>query len=164
MPTIARELVVFVASPGDCDDERQTVRAVADAINQAVGVLLGIRVRVDGWEAVPPDFGRPQGQINPLVDQCDVFIGLLGQRWGTPTGTHSSGFIEEFDRAVQRRADGDLPHIAVYFRNTDSAMLADPGPELTRVLDFQKRLRDEHILLYKTFDDPAELERRLWPL
>lgn len=156
--------MVFIASPGDCEDERGIVRAVADSVTQAVGTQIGVRVRVEGWESVAPDFGRPQEQINRLVDDCDIFVGLLGHRWGTYTGTHSSGFLEEFERAVQRRASGDAPHIAMYFRQPPPVMAADPGPELTKVLDFQQRIRDEHVLLYRTFHDAGDFERQLWPM
>lgn len=164
MAAVTREILVFLASPGDCAGERDVVRAVADAVTQAVGTQLGVRVRVEGWETIAPDFGRPQAQINRLVDDCDVFIGLLGHRWGSPTGTHSSGFIEEFERAMQRRADTEVPHIALYFRNPATVMLADPGRELKKVLAFKRRLDNDHVLLYKTFDDEANLESLLWPL
>lgn len=164
MPTETTELRIFVASPGDCDEERDIVRVVADAVTQALGPHLGVRARVDGWEAVAPDFGRPQDLINPLVDGCDLFLGLLGHRWGTPTGTHSSGFQEEFERVLERRSEGSDPQVAIFLREPPSAMLADPGRELRKVLQFKNQLRKEQLVLYRTFVDAADLERQLWPL
>lgn len=156
-----RELLVFVASPSDVDNERETVRRVADKVNAALGAELGLRLRVTGWEDVPPDLGRPQSQINPLVEECDIFIGVLSRRWGRNTGTHTSGFQEEFELAVTRRADGQVPAVAVYFKVVPADVLADPGPELRRVLEFQSRLRDEHQALYHEFHAPADLETAL---
>lgn len=164
MPAVTRELLVFVASPGDCEDERGVVRSTAESVNQAIGGQLGIRLRVEGWEIIPPDLGRPQDHINPLVDNCDVFVGILGYKWGSPSGSHTSGFLEEFERAVQRRTSGGGPHVAVYFRNPTPEMLADPGPELQKVLDFRRRMETEHVLLYRSFEDNGVLERQLWPL
>lgn len=164
MPASLRELVIFLGSPGDCADERELVRRVADEVTKSIGVTLGVRLRVEGWESVMPDLGRPQSQINPMVDECDVFIGLLGHRWGTPTGTHTSGFLEEYERAAERRQEANSPQISLYFRSPAQAMLEDPGPELTKVLDFKQLLRDERELLYKDFDGIEELERQIWPL
>ncbi len=54
----------------------------------------------------PPSFGRPQSNINPYLDECDLFVGILWEKWGTPPGgdvTYSSGFEEEFERTRERR-------------------------------------------------------------
>lgn len=159
-----REVVVFVASPGDCDAERDCVRAVSDAVTQSVAPL-GVRVRVAGWEHVVPDLGRPQAQINPLVDSCDAFVGILGSYLGSPTGAYSSGFLEEFARVLERRrASERTPRVALYFRNPPAAMLADVGPQLQRVLDFQQRVREEKLALYATFAASSDLEGKLWEL
>lgn len=155
---------MFLASPGDCDAERDCVRTVAEAISQTVGTKLGVRVRVTGWEYVAPNVGRPQDQINPLVDECDVFVGVVGYRWGAPTGTHSSGFYEEYERAAARRRDGERPHVALFFRQVPEEMASDPGPQLRQVLEFRQRLQDEHLVLYANFGTVGEFERLLWQL
>lgn len=164
MATRVHQVRVFVASPGDCDPERERVRSVATAVTETLGPQLGVNLRVDGWEAVSPDFGRPQDLINPLVDECDLFIGVLGHRWGTPTGSHSSGFLEEFERATARRTETGTPRIAVYFRDPPEAMLADPGRELRKIIRFRERLTKERVILYRTFRDLGDLEQQLWPL
>ncbi|HSH61882.1 MAG TPA: DUF4062 domain-containing protein [Acidimicrobiales bacterium] len=158
MPVDARELLVFVASPSDVEEERETVRRTAANLNAALGTVLGLRLRVTGWEDVRPELGRPQAQVNPLVDECDIFIGVLNRRWGSATGTHTSGFEEEFEGAASRRAGGDVPAVAVYFRRVPPDVLADPGPELQKVLAFRQRLRDEHQALYHEFETSSDLE------
>lgn len=158
VPVDARELLVFVASPSDVEEERETVRRTAANLNAALGTALGLRLRVTGWEDVPPELGRPQAQVNPLVDECDIFIGVLNRRWGSATGTHTSGFEEEFEGAASRRAGGDVPAVAVYFRRVPPEVLADAGPELQKVLAFRQRLRDEHQALYHEFETSSDLE------
>src|SRR4051794_166144 len=98
MSTDVNELCVFIASPGDLAEERAVMRGLEADLNSKFAPA-NIRVRMTGWEERPPTYGRPQGQINPMVDECDVFIGLLRRRWGSPTGSHDSGFAEEFERA-----------------------------------------------------------------
>lgn len=164
MQPIGYELRVFIASPGDCEAERSVVRNVAERFNATLG-HSGFRLRTTGWEGVNPDFGRPQSLINPLVDECDIFIGVLNRRLGSPTGTHESGFVEEFERALQRRrSSGTSPHVAVFFKQVPAELVRDAGPELTRVIAFQKRLEQERLALYSTFASEADLTMQLWSL
>lgn len=157
------EIVIFVASPGDCAEERLRVRAAAEAVTEALGTQLDVRLRVTGWEQQQPDLGRPQGQINHLIDTCDVFIGLMNRRWGSPTGTHPSGFLEEFERASDRRVTGAgaVPKVALWFRRIPDDIMSDPGEQLKEVLVFQRRVRDERLALYQTFEGPDDLEAKL---
>jgi Domain of unknown function (DUF4062) len=160
----ATELVVFVASPSDIQNERETVKGVAERLQNALGLRLGLRIRVVGWEQVPPGFGRPQEQINPLVDTCNIFIGILHAKWGTESGTHSSGFIEEYERAVARLGASGSPAVAVFFKRVPQNQREDAGPQLRRVLEFKERLKNEHTLLYSDFTDTAEFEQKLTDL
>lgn len=164
MPTPAEELVLFLASPGDVADERSVCRRVADRVNITCGINIGVRIRVAGWEDVPPAYGRPQALINPWVDQCDIFLGVLHKRWGTETGAADSGFDEEFTRAVDRARSGSSagPEIALFFKRINAADEADPGPQLLKLLEFRRRIREERIALFREFDDPGDLERQLY--
>lgn len=156
MPTPVHEIRVFMASPGDLGDEREALRGVERRINAAFRGR-GLRISVSGWEEVQPELGRPQALINPLVNECEVFIGLLNLRWGSATGTHDSGFAEEFDLALARREHGDEPAIGMFFRVIDEDRLEDKGPQLLAVLAFQERVRQEHLALYKTFETVDQL-------
>ena len=156
MATQVRELVVFIASPGDLDEERNTVRSIAELINQSFE-NSGLRVRAVGWELTTPGFGRPQAQINPMVDHCDVFIGLLNRRWGSNTGEFSSGFEEEFEIALQRRTTGRAPTIGMFFKKLAPELISDAGPQLSRVLEFKARIQSERIALYKEFHNADHL-------
>lgn len=157
MTRTVRELLVFMASPADLTDERSAVREVERRVN-AIFEHHGVRVRVIGWEQVAPEAGRPQELINPLVHDCDVFIGLLSRRWGSETGTHSSGFEEEFELALSRRATGVTPVIGMFFAEIPADALVDPGSQLKAILAFQKRVREERLALYKSFRNADHLK------
>ena len=159
-----QEIVIFVASPGDCQQEREVVWHVAETLNQTLGRTLSVRARVVGWEYVLPDFGRPQSLIDPFVDECDVFIGILNRRLGSNTGTHPSGFVEEFEYALERRVREPSPRIALYFKGVPPDVLDDPGKELSRVIAFQERVREEHLALYDTFSSSEDLGMKLYAL
>jgi len=117
---------------------------------------------VIGWEHVPPEFGRPQAIINPRVDECDIFVGILNRRWGTPTGVAESGFYEEYERAATRRRDGAVPSMAVYFKDIPAEAVEDPGDELKKVLSFKRNLSETNTALYVRFDSPKDLELKVW--
>ncbi|WP_232827672.1 DUF4062 domain-containing protein [Jiangella endophytica] len=152
-----RELRVFMASPGDLTDERDALRDLERRLN-AMLRGRGVRVSIEGWEEVLPDAGAPQDLINPLVYDCDVFVGLLNMRWGTPTDNDSSGFSEEFNIALRRREEsGTTPAIGMYFRDIDPERLRDKGPQLEAVLAFKERVEAERLVLHKPFSSAAHL-------
>lgn len=101
VPTNRKVLNVFLASPSDVDEERRIADEVLNDFNKQVGRRLGWQADLHKWEDVAPGFGRPQARINPDVDSCNLFIGLLWERWGNPTATYTSGFEEEFDLEQQ---------------------------------------------------------------
>ena len=161
MTTQMSELELFIASPGDLPEERAQISDIVDRVVQSCGVNLAVRIRVTKWEQVNPDLGRPQDRINRLIDSCDIFVGLLHRRWGSDTGTHDSGFAEEWDRVLSRRASGPDPAVALFFKHLDAAEEADAGTQLTKVLEFRARIINEHVALYREFSDADDLDRQL---
>jgi hypothetical protein len=70
---------VFLASPNDVVKERRAAEEVVEWVNKSVANDLGWQIEIHVWEETLPSFGRPQISINPLVDKCDLFIGLVGE-------------------------------------------------------------------------------------
>ena len=95
---IRQILTVFLASPSDLIEERKVARKVVEKINRIVS-HIGWHIDLRGWEDTLPNSGRPQAHINKDVESCDLFIGMLWERWGSSTGQYSSGFEEEFELA-----------------------------------------------------------------
>lgn len=158
MSRAVRAYSVFVASPGDVAAEREAVMRAADRVNATVGRAFELRLEVRGWEQVQPTLGRAQAAINPLVDECHVFVGVLWRRFGTPTGDYGSGFEEEFHRALARQEENPPPVVGLFFRQVTQDLLDDPGRELNRVLKLQRRIRKDHVALYRSYGDPAGFE------
>ena len=146
-------LRVFLASPSDLEDERKATKEMADRLNLTIRAA-GWTVELLGWEDRLPGFGRPQAQINDDVDACDLFLGVLWCRWGSPTGEFKSGFEEEFERAISRRKRSESPEIWIYFKRVEDT--SDPGEQLQQVLAFRKKLEERRELLFKEFDNTSE--------
>ncbi|MGD1067118.1 MAG: DUF4062 domain-containing protein, partial [Vulcanimicrobiaceae bacterium] len=148
---------MFLASPGDLNDERVAAR---DVVDNLLSMLRGRQVAVEllGWEDTRPNAGRPQALINKDVDQADIFVGLLYRRWGQSPGDprYSSGFEEEFARAVERRERTGSPDIWLYFKEVDQLSIQDAGDQLQKVLEFRQMLVTGKKLLFKNFKTTEE--------
>ena len=145
-------LRVFLASPSDLQAERKATKEIVDRLNRTIREI-GWVVDLLGWEDRLPGFGRPQSQINEDVDACDLFLGVLWRRWGSPSGEFQSGFEEEFERAVSRRRESESPEIWIYFKQVEHT--SDPGEQLRQVIAFRKKLMQQRELLYSEFGDTS---------
>lgn len=157
-------LKVFLASPGDLKEERRAAKAAVDEINSLVANPFGYHVELVGWEDTVSRFGRPQALINAELDHCEYFIGMLWKRWGTPPdneGIYTSGFEEEFQRSLAHRASDGRPEMTLFFKEVEPEFLRDPGDELKKVLAFHADLVAKKILLFETFADVSEFEKKL---
>ncbi len=153
---VRRVLSVFLASPNDVVDERLLAREAVDFVNRLAGPQLGWYVELVVWEDTPPAFKRPQTVINKGVDTCDLFVGILWERWGQPTGEYSSGFEEEFQRARRRHVETGSPEIWLFFCRVDPKKIADPGDQLKLVLAFKREQIERRELLFKEYESPEE--------
>lgn len=161
MSSSRKILCAFLASPGDLPDERKAVRDVIAEFNETLADEFGYQIELLRWEDIVAGSGRPQELINQYVDQCHLFIGLIWKRWGTPSdkdGTFSSGFYEEFERSMARRANSGSPEIALFFKEIPKEFMEDPGGDLKRVLEFKEKLIAEKEILFKEFPTVRELE------
>lgn len=161
MSSTRKILRAFLASPGDLQEERKAVDGVITEFNKSWADALDYQVELLGWEDTVAGFGRPQHLINPEVDRCDLFIGLMWKRWGTPPdkdGEFSSGFEEEFKRAMARREHSKSPEIALFFKKISDESMGDPGDDLKKVLEFRKRIMTERTLLFQEFSTIPEIE------
>jgi hypothetical protein len=155
-------LTVFLASPGDLQEERKITKASVERVNKIIPRRVGWRIELLGWEDILPGFGRPQTLINKEVDSCDLFIGVLWRRWGQSTLSYSSGFYEEFNRACKRRKNTGKPEIWLFFKTIDEESVKDPGDQLKEVLKFKKEQIGLKELLFKEFSDSGNWDKLIY--
>lgn len=153
---------VFLASPGDLAEERKSARLIVDDYNSQLADALGYQVELVGWEDTLPGVGRPQAIINRDLDGCDLFVGMLWKRWGTPPGTetYTSGFEEEFKRSMARNEKEGRPEINLLLKDLDPSLLTDPGDHLKKVIEFRDQVFSEKKLLAGTFSDVRDFEAK----
>jgi tetratricopeptide (TPR) repeat protein len=156
---------VFVASPSGLASERQAFRDAINAYNEMDAISRGLMFIPVGWEQTLPGMGRPQSLINEDLHECDYFVLVLWDRWGSSSGdeAYTSATSEEY--AIARKCwenpDHCLREIAAFFKAPDLRQLSDPGEQLRNVLDFKRRLEQTKELLFSTFDDVSSFQRSL---
>lgn len=156
---------VFIASPGGLVDERQAFREIIQSYNEMDAISRGLLFIPVGWESTLPGMGRPQSLINEDLRDCDYFILVLWDRWGSSSGDekHTSATSEEFSVAQECCEDPEhsLREIAAFFKAVDARQMSDPGTQLKNVLDFRRRLEQSKEMLFGTFDDVSSFQRHV---
>ena len=146
---------VFLASPGDVPVERQAVRKFFDGYNRFTAHLWNVRFEVVDWENYATiGVGRPQELITKQTlekyrDSLALVIGIMAQRFGSPSGKAESGTEEEFNWALESNQTKGFPEIKWYFRKvdmlempSDPTQLAGAVEQWTKVLEFRKRMQN----------------------
>jgi len=160
-----RVLKIFIGSPGDLQEERKIARDVVQRVNKTIGRHLRVHVELRGWEDTLPGYtSRPQEKINEDLRECDIFLGLMWKRWGTPPrddGEYTSGFEEEYHVALEQREADRMREIFLYFKEMPDALREDPGPQASKVLEFRHSVEQGRKVLFHTFEDAEEWEEVL---
>ena len=151
----------FIASPGDTTSERKICRSVVKFLHKK-----GYSIEAYGWEDVMPNMNgkRPQAQINQLLAECDIFIGIMSLRYGSPTAKASSGTIEEFNEAFQENqiSGGRSPQILFYFKEHKWTPRDKAGREQhDLVCEFREDLEKKRIGMYQTYRNGTEFKNLL---
>ncbi len=156
-PSVVQSLRVLVASPGGVESEREAVRASVEELNPAL-LPHGWQIIALGWEQRGPAAGRAQADINADARTCDIFLGVLWNRWGTPTGEHESGFAEEWAIALDRHRSSGRPDLWLYFKRLphDAMEQARDHEQIGRVLEFRRQVEDDELAFHKTFEETEE--------
>lgn len=105
-------------------------------------------------------------RLREEIHHRNVFILAMHRRRGQAAPDaqpYSSYTEEEFHRAfarwqTKRRGKPQAPEIFVFFKHIDPASMADPGPQLQKVLDFRKSLEETRQVLYHGFANEAEFK------
>jgi tetratricopeptide (TPR) repeat protein len=165
VPIDVVNLRIFIGSPSDLGAERSAFVADVEEYNTAEALPRGVLFEAVFWERLTGGSGRPQLIINRAIEQADYFLLAIGSRWGSATGheLYSSGTEEEFNVAVRCLEEERRPlkQIVLMFRAVDPALLNDPGPQLTQVLRFRKRIEENHSHFFHTYDNVESFRRVL---
>ncbi len=147
---------VMLAAPRDLEEELQVMREVVltwssvHSLSQEVA-LLPVDYKHDTYPEVRE---RPQSAVNrQLLDRCDILIAAFWTRLGSPTGTHSSGTVEEVARQIEARKP-----VMLYFSNRDVPYGHDKE-QLASVKEYKRQMEGKSF--YHEFHSPDDLHAKL---
>jgi hypothetical protein len=150
---------VLLSSPGNLPEERELVKQVIENINLDSGRREGFVAELVRWEThTRPSVGEySQAVINEqFPDDIDVFVGMLGAYFGTPTPHWGSGTEEEFRIAFESFQSGGCPEIMFYFHDAASRLSSLNLTEVARVQAFRDMIGQEGVY-YWSFQERADL-------
>ena len=152
-------MTIFVSGPSHVEAEKAALRAVAEEINRRSEKTRAVTLRVVGWpDDIRPGVNTdPQSEVGHQVgSNFDIYVGVLGSHFGTPTGRGGSGTEQEFGEALSRfQSDSTAIRLLFYFkRGVEDLFSIDPS-QLQKVQDFRQRLGGLGVL-YRDFQDTAE--------
>ena len=161
MPKNVDILTVFVSGPSDVEVEKAALRRVVDEPSERLMKTHGVALRVVGW---PTDV-RPgvnvdlQAELNRQFGaEFDIYLGILGTRFGTPTRKAGSGTEEEeeFEQGLKRlRSDSCSLRVLFYFKTGKVDPFNVEIDQLQKLKDFRAGLNSRGVL-YQDFQKTTD--------
>jgi hypothetical protein len=159
MPKRLVQLSVLISCPSDMVAERKVVEAGLNEINQLLPETYGVLLETINWESdlVPGIGPDPQAVINSQIKgRYDIYIGLLGARFGAQTPRAGSGTEEEFKQAVSTYTTApETMRVLFYFKLSSENLYRLDLEQFSKVKEFRKSLKSS--VLYHEFSDADSL-------
>jgi hypothetical protein len=145
MPRNVTKIKIFIASPGDTQDERKSASEIIEELNK-INLLNNIEFELVKWEThTYSGIGEDaQDVINKQInDEYDIFVGLMWKRFGSATKRASSGTEEEFLRALEIHKKKSRPiKILFYFSQTAIPPKDIDTEQLQKINQFKEQLKN----------------------
>lgn len=144
-------LKIFIASPANLEEERNSIKKVAERINATVGNRINIFLQVLSWEHnIYPNVGDDaQDVINSQInDEYDIFVGLMWDRVGSETKREVSGTIEEYERAYTKYLLDKKTCMMMYFKAAPICIDNIDVEQIEKLRNFKKHIVDNGNLYY----------------
>lgn len=155
MPQITRKINILLASPGNLSFDREKVFDIVKYINLDGGRRHGFVAEVISWETHSrPAAGEYAQQVinDQFPDSIDIFVGLMGTYFGTPTKNWGSGTEEEFRLAHAKWEQTGSPEIMFYFSDAaNSVRQIDPN-QLAKRNKFRKEIEELGVYYFSYMD------------
>ena len=157
MPQPIIKLTLFASTTSEGAAEISALRTVIDGLNRQLESAHAITLRMVSWpDDVRPGVNTdPQSEINRQIARYDIYLGILGTRFGTPTPRNMSGTQEEFEAALSR-FNSDTTSVRLLFYFKKSLVGIDPYQldvgELQKVQRFRGDLEARGVL-YRDFEN-----------
>ena len=154
MPKNIIQYSLLISCPGDVQDEVDIIEKVVRDFNNRYTDQLGISIQTKYWKknSYPQSGGKPQALLNEqFVKRCDLAIGILWTRFGTPTDQYGSGTEEEINIMLDANKQ-----VFMYFSEKPINPSQIDVSEYKRVQEFKKKYQDKGIYYIYASDEEFE--------
>lgn len=151
MGKMLKEVRVFIASPGDVEEERWKAVEIINELNSDIAYSKGLTlIPITGADVASEIGERVQQVILERINmgEIDIFVGIMWQRFGTPTGEdYESGTEEEFHVAYDQWKVKGSPHIMFFFNEVLDRIPSKSGYEqLGKVITFKEKIGERGVI------------------
>jgi hypothetical protein len=153
---------IFVSCPSDVSEYLDVIKREAEIFNIS-HLDDGNSINIINYpHDAPSGIGKtPQNVIDETIaNNYDIYIGLMGCRFGTETKTHISGTYKECHDAIDKYKKGSLKQVSFFFyRGSVGSLDEIDSEQLSRVNSFRNELSDmgDVAVLYRDFKEEAAL-------
>ena len=155
MPRIGATIYdLLLSCPGDVIDLKDIIDDCVKNFNKLLGETNNIRVDLKHWstDSFPQSGDKPQNLLNKqFIDDCDLCVALLGNRFGTPTDNYDSGTEEEIENMI---TNGKQVFLYFIERSVDPSTI--DTEQLSKVRSFKEKYTDKGI--YSVIKSEEELK------
>lgn len=156
--TDALPLRIFLASPGDLDDERAAVRAsVAEHRARRAG-MSNVVYEVVEWDRVRGTARRAREAINELIAESHFMVVLFKAAWGSEPGSpwgYTSGTEEELFTGLLELGQVEQP-----MRDVWVGFMEHPSP-VQRIDELRQHIIEQHSVIFESIADLPDLKSKL---
>ncbi len=151
---------VFLSCPGDVVKDKTMLKKFLEGLNAEFERKYNVELQIITWEEQAPQGPVSRGQkgIDDLVENSDIYLGFMANRFGGNTGLFLSGTYEEFAMAFRQWEKRKKIHMRFYFKDvavSPAKLSQDDFAQLARVREFREMIRPNFI--YGNYKKPAEL-------
>lgn len=151
-------LNVFVSSPSDVYEEREMLEIVIRDINNIWMDTLGIMLKIKKWETNVPSKITNQNPNDIIIEEIgkyDIYIGIMWNRFGSPTNEYESGTEQEFRIALDHYRKNKHPLIKFYFSKREFRLeTKEEINQYAQVKDFEDEIRNIGVIKhYQTIEE-----------
>lgn len=154
----ALPLRIFLASPGDLEDERAAVRACVEEHNARRERDGGVTYEVVEWDRMRGTARRAQEAINELIAESHFMIALFKSAWGSAPGSpwgYTSGTEEELFTGLLELGQAEQP-----MRDVWVGFVKDSNPN-ERIVKLRQQIIDRHSVMFESVMDLRDLKEKL---
>lgn len=149
------QIRIFISSPSDVNAEKELALKVIEELNRTLCESNGLTLFPFTWEknTYPAIGNDPQDVINKQIGDYDIFVGIMANRFGTPTHRAGSGTEEEYNIAFENR---DSKEIMFFFKDGLTQPSSLDLKQLKKVNAFKQKITNDNGVLYKQFAENFE--------